>query len=172
MSGKATIFVIAGFSLLFLVIAKNFGDVSNRAVDNFIELPQRDCAHGIAISGANIAANEIFLDPTWNSGFSNIPFQGGDLDSVFKAFLTHIKIFAKLQPKETTTVNTSTVKVKFAPSKFSKFAYYSVSEGGTIWWTGNDTVWGPFHTQDYMRAYRHPVFYGKATTKKIINLLY
>jgi len=36
--------------------------------------------------------------------------------------------------------------------------------------TGNDTVWGPFHTQDYMRAYRHPVFYGKATTKK--NLIY
>ena len=30
----------------------------------------------------------------------------------------------------------------------------------------NDTVWGPFHTQDFMRVYRHPVFYGKATTKK------
>ena len=61
---------------------------------------------------------------------------------------------------------TSTVKVTLSPSKFSKFAYYSVSEGGTIWWTGSDTVWGPFHTQDYLRAAYHPVFFGKASSLK------
>jgi hypothetical protein len=66
--------------------------------------------------------------------------------------------------------HTSTVKITLAPSKFSKFAYYSVSEGGTIWWTGSDTVWGPFHTQDYMRVHQHPVYYGKATTKR--SLIY
>ncbi len=38
---------------------------------------------------------------------------------------------------------TSTVEVTLSPSKFSKFAYYSVSEGGTIWWKASDTVWGP-----------------------------
>ena len=31
-------------------------------------------------------------------------------------------------------------------------------------------MWGPFHTQDYLRAYRHPVFFGKATTKR--DLIY
>ena len=51
------------------------------------------------------------------------------------------------------------------PSKFSKFAYYSVSEGGTIYWTTGDTVWGPIHTQDYLNVSGSPVFMGKTTTK-------
>jgi hypothetical protein len=165
MSGKATIFVIAGFSLLFLVIAKNFGDVSNRAVDNFIDYHKETVSHSIAVSGANLAANEIFLDPTWDDGFSNRPFQGGDLD-VSVQILDPYQNIRQVTAQGTFNGHTSTVRVKLAPSKFSKFAYYSVSEGGTIWWTGSDTVWGPFHTQDYMRVYRHPVYYGKATTKK------
>jgi hypothetical protein len=165
MSGKATILVIAGFSLLFLVIAKNFGDVSNRAVDNFINYHKETVSHSIAVSGANIAANQIFLDPTWDDGFSNLPFQGGELDISLQVIDPYQNI-RQVTAQGTFDGHTSTVRVKFAPSKFSKFAYYSVSEGGTIWWTGNDTVWGPFHTQDYMRVYRHPVFYGKATTKK------
>ena len=165
MSGKATILVIAGFSLLFLVIAKNFGDVSNRAVDNFINYHKETVSHSIAVSGANIAANQIFLDPTWDDGFSNLPFQGGELDISLQVLDPYQNI-RQVTAQGTFDGHTSTVRVKFAPSKFSKFAYYSVSEGGTIWWTGNDTVWGPFHTQDYMRVYRHPVFYGKATTRR------
>jgi len=165
MSGKATIFVIAGFSLLFLVIAKNFGDVSNRAVDNFIDYHKETVSHSIAVSGANLAANEIFLDPTWDDGFSNRPFQDGELD-VSVQIIDPYQNIRQVTARGTFDGHTSIVKVKLAPSKFSKFAYYSVSEGGTIWWTGSDTVWGPFHTQDYMRVYRHPVYYGKATTKK------
>ena len=165
MSGKATLFLIVGFSVLFLVISKNFGDVSNRAVDNYVSYHTETVAHDIAISAANIAANQIFLDPTWNSGYSDIPFQGGHF-SVQLAVLDPYKNIREVTAQGTYNGKSSTVKVKFAPSKFSKFAYYSVSEGGTIWWTGSDTVWGPFHTQDYMRAAYHPVFYGKATTKK------
>ncbi len=169
MSGKATLFLIVGFSVLFMVISRNFGTVSNRAVDNFVSYHTETVAHDIAISAANIAANEIFLDPTWSSGYSDVPFQGGHFN-VQLAVLDPYKNIREVTAQGNYNGKSSTVKVKFAPSKFSKFAYYSVSEGGTIWWTGNDTVWGPFHTQDYMRAYRHPVFYGKATTKK--KLLY
>ncbi|NNJ53328.1 MAG: hypothetical protein HKP17_09170 [Ignavibacteriaceae bacterium] len=165
MSGKATIMVIAGFSLLFMIVAKNFGDVSNRAVDNFVNYHKETVSHSIAVSGANLAANQIFLDPTWDDGFSNLSYQGGDLD-VSLQIIDPYQNIRQVTAQGTFHGHSSTVKVKFAPSKFSKFAYYSVSEGGTIWWTGSDTVWGPFHTQDYMRVYRHPVFYGKATTKK------
>jgi hypothetical protein len=169
MSGKATLFLIVGFSLLFLVISRNFGEVSNRAVDNFVGYYTETVAHDIAISAANIAANQIFLDPTWDDGYSNIPFQDGHFN-VQLAVLDPYKNIREVTAQGTYQGKSSTVKVKFAPSKFSKFAYYSVSEGGTIWWTGNDTVWGPFHTQDYLRAAYHPVFYGKATTKK--SLIY
>ena len=167
MSGKATLFLVVGFSLLFLVISRNFGEVSNRAVDNFVGYYTETVAHDIAISAANIAANQIFLDPTWDDGYTNIPFQGGSFD-VELAVLDPYKNIREITAQGIYQGKSSTVKVKFAPSKFSKFAYYSVSEGGTIWWTGNDTVWGPFHTQDYLRAAYHPVYYGKATTKKSI----
>ena len=169
MSGKATLLLIVGFSLIFLVVSKNFGDVSNRAVDNFVNYYSETVSHDIAISGANIAANNIFLDPTWNSGYNNVPFQGGYLDVQLQV-LDPFRNIREVTVQGTFYGNTSTVKVKFAPSKFSKFAYYSVSEGGTIWWTQSDTVWGPFHTQDYFRAHKHPVFYGKATTKR--SLIY
>jgi len=165
MSGKASLLVVAGFSLIFLVFSKNFGSVSNRAVDNYVDYFDETIAHNIAISGANIAANQIFIDPNWLVGYSNIPFQGGELNvevNIVNAYQNIREIVATGDYNGVSEI----VKVTLAPSKFSKFAYYSVYEGGNIWWTMNDTVWGPFHTQDYMRVYRHPVFYGKATTKK------
>ncbi|MGD8305242.1 MAG: hypothetical protein PVF17_01185 [Ignavibacteria bacterium] len=169
MTGKATLLVIAGFSLVFLVISHNFGSVSNRSVDNYVDYYNETISHSIAVSGANMAANNIYLDPTWDNGYRRIDYQNGELD----VFINIIDPFQNI--REIVSVGefngiTSTVRVTLAPSKFSKFAYYSVSEGGNIWWTKSDTVWGPFHTQDYMRVYRHPVFYGKATTKK--SLIY
>ena len=80
MSGKATLLLIVGFSLIFLVISKNFGVVSNRAVDNYIKYHKETVAHDIAVSGANIAANQIFMDPTWDDGYDDVPFQSGTMD--------------------------------------------------------------------------------------------
>lgn len=169
MSGKATLLLVIGFSMLFLVISRNWGEVSNRAVENFVDYYTETVAHDIAISAANVAANQVFLDPTWDDGYNDISFQGGTYDVTLNV-LDPYKNIREIVAVGTYENKSSTVRVKFAPSKFSKFAYYSVSEGGTIWWNGTDTVWGPFHTQDYLRAAYHPVFYGKATTKK--SLLY
>ena len=72
MGGKALVLVISGFSLIFLVIAQNFGSVSNRSVDNYVDYYNESVAHNIAVSGANIAANEIYIDPTWDDGYNNI----------------------------------------------------------------------------------------------------
>jgi hypothetical protein len=165
MSGKATLLLIVGFSIIFLIVSRNFGDVSNRAVDNFINYHKETVAHDLAVSGANIAANHIFMDPTWDDGFDGVPFQNGTMD-ISVQILDPYKNIRQITAQGTYQGYTHTAKVVLAPSKFSKFAYYSVSEGGTIWWTGSDTVWGPFHTQDYLRAHKHPVFYGKATTKR------
>jgi hypothetical protein len=165
MTGKSSLLLIMGFAIIFMVKSKNFGDISTRSTDNYVNYYVETVAHDIAISAANIAANQVFIDPTWDDGYSNVAFQGGEYD-VQVAILDPYKNIREVTAQGTFHGITKEVKVKFAPSKFSKFAYFSVSEGGTIWWTGNDTVWGPFHTQDYMRAYRHPVYYGKATTKK------
>ena len=165
MSGKAVLIVVTGFSLIFLVVGQNFGNISNRSVDNYVDYFNETIAHNIAVSGANIAANEIHIDQYWDDGYDDISYQNGELDievNIIDVYQNFREIVATGEYEGVS----STVRVTLAPSNFSKFAYYSVYEGGNIWWTNKDTVWGPFHTQDYMRVYRHPVYYGKATTKK------
>ncbi len=168
MAGKATLFMIIGFTLLFLIAIKNFGRISTDAVGNMVEYYSEMISHNIAISGANLASNQIYIDPTWVDGFPDKDFSGGKLD-VSVQIIDAYKNIRQITSVGTYHGFTSTVQVTLSPSKFSKFAYYSISEGGTIWWTGKDTVWGPFHTQDYLRASNHPVFFGKASSlKKLI----
>ena len=165
MGGKAALLLVCGFSILFMVVAKNFGNITTRAVTNVTDYYDQTVAHNIAVSGVNLAANQVFLDNKWDAGYDKMNFMNGKLDvnvDIIDAFQDIRRITS------TGTFNgiTHQVQIILSPSRFSKFAYYSIDEGGSIWWTNNDTVWGPFHTQDYMRAYQHPVFYGKATTKR------
>ncbi len=165
MGGKAALLLVIGFSMIFLIATQNFGSISNRAVDNMVDYANETVAHDIAVSGANMAANAIFLDNTWITGYNNVSFNNGKVN-VSVQILDAFKNIKQITSNGTFGGITRTVKVTLSPSKFSKFAYYSVSEGSNIWWTNNDTVWGPFHTQDYLRASLHPSFYGKTSTKR------
>ena len=77
MAGKATFIVIIGFTLVFMVAIKNFGRISTDAVGNMVTYYTEMIAHNIAVSGANLASNQIFVDPTWTAGYSNKDFSGG-----------------------------------------------------------------------------------------------
>jgi hypothetical protein len=165
MAGKAALFLVVGFSLIFLTVGKNFGNLSSSAVDNLTDYYEETVSHDLAVTGANMAANRIFLDPTWTAGYSNVNYQGGTMN----VSVTVLDAFYNIrQITSTGNINgvTSTVQVILQPSKFSKFAYYSISEGGTIYFISADTIWGPLHTQDYLRVSGNPVFWGKATTKR------
>lgn len=165
MVGKATLFVVAGFSLIFLIVEYNMGSVSTRAVSNFVDYYVENYAHELAVTGANLAANQIFLDNTWKAGYKNLNYKGGKINvevQVLDAFTNTRKI---ISIGEYQSVK-QTVEVTLIPSKFSKYAYYSTSEGNNIYWISSDTVWGPFHTQDYLRVAGNPVFFGKTSTLK------
>lgn len=176
MAGKAALFLVVGFSLIFLTIGKNFGGLSNRAVDNLTDYYAETVSHDIAVTGANMAANRIFLDPTWTAGYNNVSYQNGTMNvtvSVIDAFknirkITSVGTLKRLSNTGQMEDVTNTVSVILQPSKFSKFAYYSVSEGSSIYWISQDTVYGPFHTQDYLRVSGNPVFWGKATTRRAL----
>ncbi len=169
MTGKASLLLILGFSLIFLVFGHNFASLTTRGVDNMVDYYDETVAHDIAVSAANMAANEFFLDNNWNAGFPTTSYNGG----TFKVNFSIVDAFRKVY-RITSVGNfnniTSNVEITLKPSSFSKFAYFSMSEGGNIWWTGNDTVWGPFHTQDHIRAFQHPTFMGKASSFK--SLIY
>lgn len=80
MAGKATFITIIGFTLLFMVAIKNFGRISTDSVGNMVNYYNEMIAHNIAVSGANLASNQIFIDPTWDDGYSNKSFSGGTLN--------------------------------------------------------------------------------------------
>ncbi|MCW8817799.1 MAG: hypothetical protein OQK52_08010, partial [Ignavibacteriaceae bacterium] len=170
MTGKAILLVVIGFSLTLLVLGHKFGSLSNRAVDNYVSYQKETVAHNIAISGANIAANEIYMNPGWDDGYS-IPFQGGHLD-VTVTMVDPVLGYREITSQGTFDNTSSEIKLRIAPSNFSEYAYYSTwersspSSTGTIWWTGKDTVWGPFHTQDNLNVALHPSFLGARTSHK------
>ncbi len=80
MGGKAAILVVLGFSMIFLVVGHNFSNLSTRAVDNMSSYFVKTQAYNIANAGANMAANQIFMDRTWDDGYSNLNFGGGILN--------------------------------------------------------------------------------------------
>ena len=163
MGGKALLLVVMGFSLITMISDKDMNFSSTRTVDNMANYYLDMNAHNIAVSGANMGANQIFLDPTWTAGFNHVSFDGGTIN-VSVDILDATKNVRRIVSIGTYKDMSDTVLVTLQPSKFSKFAYYSVSEGGTIYWTTGDTVWGPIHTQDYLNVSGTPVFMDKTTS--------
>lgn len=80
MGGKASILLVLGFSLIFLVVGHNFNTISVRSVGNSTNYYLNTKAYNIAVSGANMAANQIFMDKTWETGYTDLAFDGGTLN--------------------------------------------------------------------------------------------
>ncbi len=162
MAGKGVLFLLLGFSIVFLVKGTNYGNISNRAVDNMSDYYKATVAHNIAVSGANMAANQLFFDPTWKTGFTNKSYSGGKIDVEVRTMDAYRNI-KMVSARGTYEGYSKTVEVILKPSKFSKFAYYSRVEPSNIWWISKDTVWGPFHTNGSLRVSERPVFFGKVS---------
>lgn len=168
MLGKASLFLIMAFSGIFLVAGFYWGRMASRAVDNDVGYYDNTIAHNIAVSGANMAATQVYLNKAWMSGYNNIPFSGGTLDvKVESAGLSKIRI---------TSVGrydgiSKKVVVLIQPSNYAKFCYYiEVFPSNTFLFTG-DTITGHFHTQDILNVKGSPVFKGKASARGGLNML-
>ncbi len=162
MGGKGAIFLVLGFSLIFMVVGRNFNSMATATVDNFTAYYYETKVHHIAATGVNLVTNQIFLNNSIPDQTFNYSFDGGTIT----ATLTTIDAFQNI--RELTSVGnyagiSSSIRIIFKPSLFSKYAYFSDSEGSEIWWTTQDTVWGPMHTNGNLRVADRPVFMGKVT---------
>jgi hypothetical protein len=168
MGGKASLYMVLGFSLMFMVAGYNFSSLTRRAVNNEVNYYSENKAHEIASSGANMASNAVFFDKNWTSGYNNLSFNGGTINvnvaqlSGQKVQITSIGAYDNAK---------DTIMILLQPSSFSKFAYYmNIFPGNTFFYTG-DTVSGPFHTQQTLSVKGRPVFNGKATAKNGLQLI-
>ncbi len=156
MSGKSVLFLVVGFSLIFLLMGKNFGRISIDATKNYSEFYSQTVAKNIAESGANLAVNQIYLNPAWTEGFSSLDFENGKIN-VAVSIIDPVRNIRLVTSTGTFNNTSATVQVTLSLSYFSKYAYCSNTENG-IWWATGDTVNGPFHTQDYLNVNGTPVF--------------
>ncbi len=161
MGGKGAILLVLSFSVLFMIFGHRYGWLATDSVDNLSNYYNETKAHNLAVSAANLAANAVFFDGSWNTGFHELDFNGGEInvtitDSGSQKLLTCRGTYENVSKD---------VKILFKPSSFGKFAYYmNLFGGGDKFYTG-DTIWGPFHTNGKLTTQGSPVFYGKTTTR-------
>lgn len=159
--GRSSLYMVIGFNVVFGIMGFNISRVSNGAYENYIQNYSSTMAHNIAASAANVGCNQIFVNKAWRAGYSDVPFSGGMFDvQVTELPLGQLRIVAEGRHEG----EEATIVVLLGRSSFSKFAYYSVVEGGDRWVTG-DTVWGPFHSESKLTVSGNPVFYGKVSVR-------
>ena len=168
MFGRASVFLVLGFSGILLMYTQNLFTFSSNSVDVYTQYYNNTVAENITTSAANLACNQFFLNPAWSQGYSNISYGGGK----FGASITNLannrkKIIA------TGTYNgiTKTVEVVLQPSSFARFGYYGAIMPGNLYYVTGDTVSGPMHIQGKLNVSGRPVFTGKVTTKNGIKKL-
>lgn len=162
MFGKAALFLVLGFSTIFMIYNANMVRSTNNTVDLYSDYYQRTMANHIANTGANIACNGLFLSPNWTSNLNNTEFNGGEIS----VYLTNLSGDRKRVVSISEFMNMKdTVIITLQPSNFAKFAYYAAQMPGNLYYATGDTVWGPMHIQGKLNVLGSPVFYGKVTAQ-------
>ncbi|MFZ1289812.1 MAG: hypothetical protein WAR79_06965 [Melioribacteraceae bacterium] len=160
MGGKATLILVLGYSAIILIIGLNMNSISTTAVDNSAGYYENSLAKEIARSGVNFAASNLSRSSSWDPSSSPYSFNGIDNLVISVKDSADIKIVTSTGTHQG---KSKTIEVKIAMASFSQYAYFSDVEGD-IWWTGADSVWGPFHTNDKIQVKDHPYFAGPTTS--------
>ncbi len=174
--GKAAILLVIGVGMLLLWRGKDMSDTGVVAYDNVMGYYEGGVTRYIAISGANMAANKIFMAPPgiggnpWWPGYTTpVKFAGG-------TFTVTVDSTSSIDPLSGTRRltmrsravyrdSTYTVRVILRPSNFAKFAFYAGAAGASdAYWATGDSALGPVHSQGFLRTTGTPYFGGKVTT--------
>jgi len=158
--------MVAGFSMVLMLMGYRLSNVSTAAYENYLQYYNRTTSHNLAAGFANMGSQVIYRTPNSRPHWTDRSLGGGTV-----SLWTDTLEQGRVQLTSTSDYQgyKDTVIIVLSQSRFSKFAYYSVTEGPTgskIYWASKDTIYGPFHTQDQISVNGNPVFWGKATTKK------
>ncbi len=166
MGGKASLLLVLGFSIIFLVMGNNFRNLTTTAVDNFGDYYDSTMVYNIAVSGTNILANKFFVNQSMSDTSGSINFQGGIIDFSLTSITSSMKELEvnATYNKDKENEITKMVKITLRPGSFSYYAYFSENEGN-IWWITGDTVDGPMHIQDDLQVSGSPVFIGGTSAR-------
>ena len=161
MGGKVSIILVMLFSAVFALVGRTILNSSVTMSENFQDYYSSARASNIAVSGANMAINKLYLDKNWMAGIDR-SFSGGNIDVDIQKIGTENRRITSIG-----TFNgvTKSVDILLEPENFALFGnFYNVMGG--VWWATGDTTRGRFHANDWINCYGDPVFLGPATTSK------
>jgi hypothetical protein len=173
--GKASILLVLGYIAILLLSGVLMSDMSVQAYSNALRYYQGTKGRNIAIAGANLAANYIFLYPPningngWFAGYTTpVSFDGGTftvtIDSTTSVDPLTGERRLTLRSVALYDDSTTTVVVTLHPSNFAKFAVYAGTSAASVYWATGDSAFGPVHVQGTLRTTGKPYFGGKVTT--------
>jgi hypothetical protein len=171
MSGKASLLLIIGFTVIFAVMGYFWGGIATRSVDNHTSYYKSTIAHNIAVSGANIGLQKVINDSTLTGNLFTEDFENGVMDVDITALgppvrtITSVGTFMNME-------KIVRVKLMRDQTSIAKYAWFipsvSTASVNRPWITG-DTVYGGFHSNQFLVVDGDPVFTGRVTTLKGIK---
>jgi hypothetical protein len=185
--GRQALLMVIGYSLIFLMTGAMMSNGTVDAFNNAMNYFDSGTLQNIAISGANMGANYIFLNKPgmsgnawWNGWTTPIAYNGGTFTVAMDSVQDMYGAWGRIRMTTTAYYSDSTyvVTVLFNPSQFSKFALYAGSMTG-VYFEPSDSVFGPSHIESTLN-YGNPgggtmthgaYFGGKVTTKSGIAAL-
>jgi hypothetical protein len=179
--------MVIGYSLIFLMSGAMMSNATVDAFRNAMDYYEGNITRDIAISGANIGANYIFVNkplmnsnPWWNGYVTPIKLNGGTFTIKMDSVKDMYGNWGRIRMRVTANYNDSTyvVTALFRPSNFSKFCMYAASMSG-VYFEPSDSVFGPCHIDGTLNYGNPPggiqaygaYFGGKVTTKNGIKAL-
>lgn len=159
--GRTAIYMVMGVTAIFLFFGKTMNDSGTDAFINSMTYYESTQVYNIANAGANLACNQLFLDNTWRTGFTDVVMNGG----TFSVELDTVTYPGKVVVTSTAYYLTDThfVKIVLSQSTLAKFAMYSGNVSSAAKLRSNDTINGPIHFNNKLVTQGNPVFIGKAT---------
>ncbi len=172
MVGKGALIVIIGFSMIFGIAGQYWNRTSNAAIENFSNYYDATAAHNLAISAANILADQLF----WNQGdtlnLSSINIEDQSFGDGRYSMRTEPKPIDGENDILATAVGkysgmrgiiADTVQILLQPGRFNQWAYFTNTDTGVYWTTG-ETMNGRYHTNGTLFIAGTPVFQGNVST--------
>ncbi len=156
--------------MIFLLIGRDFLNISTSATDEMVEEINDKKALDIARSATNVVISYFWQQPdsvkligTSKVFYDNVAFNGGIVSSrlvrdSINANLFRIKTNASYG--DSTSLREKTIVVLYGPQRLTEMASFS-EWGGNIWWTGSDIVNGAVYCKSDIQVYDHPTFNDK-----------
>jgi hypothetical protein len=169
--------LVAGLTATMMIVnaTMNTGD----AVDNFAEYFDRSNAYDIALSGANMAANQLYFNKFYRGHWKNkvdMP-QGGTLDVVIQNVGSRVQVISTgVYASVGLSQKTQQIVYYLEPGYFDRFVLLTDNDDGTVPWTTYDTARGALHSNNTLRMDHYggnpimPVFNGPVTTTRPITI--